>query len=122
MSFSDFVAHRIADYPRVHRTRANLALHLFAGVPLFWAGLALIAIGAARLSWVEAAAGAACVLGSLVLEGAGHKRETETAEPFKGPLDFVIRYTFEQLFVFPHFVATGGWARAWRQAGRATSA
>jgi hypothetical protein len=116
MSFSSFVAERVADYPRVHRARANLAIHVVA-VPLFWAGLALMLFGAARLSWLHAALGLGCVLVSVALEGVGHRQEPEAATPFKGPGDFVRRYAFEQLFTFPHFVATGGWARAWRTAG-----
>jgi hypothetical protein len=121
MSFSGFVAERLADYPRVHRTRANLAIHIL-GVPLFWVGFALVGLGAARLSWLEAALGVACMIASVALEGFGHGREPEAAQPFKGPGDFVIRYAFEQLFVFPHFVATGGWARAWGQAGEKPAA
>jgi hypothetical protein len=113
MSFAVFVAARLADYPRVHRTRVNLAVHAVA-VPLFWAGLALLVRGAARLSAVEFGLGAAVVLASVVLEGVGHAREPERAVPFRGPGDFALRYAFEQLITFPHFVLTGGWARAWR--------
>jgi hypothetical protein len=113
MSLGSIVAAQIADYPRVHRAEANLAIHLMA-VPMFWAGLMALAIGAAALSWLAAAAGAVLLLASVALQGWGHGQEKERAAPFPGPLNFLIRITTENLYVFPRYVLTGGWLKAWR--------
>jgi hypothetical protein len=104
---------QLEDYPRVHRRRANLALHGLA-VPLYWLGLAAIVFGIATLRWQAAAAGVALLLVSIGIQAFGHSLEAERAKPFSGPANFALRLTTESLFVFPHYLASGLWMRAWR--------
>lgn len=104
-------------YPRYHRCRYNLLLHLLV-VPLFLAGnLAVLAawpLGAA--AW--ALGGLAAMAVSVALQGRGHHREEHPPEPFSSPLNAVARIFLEQWVSFPRFLLSGGWWRAYRAAGR----
>lgn len=111
------VSDQISDYPRVHRARTNLRIHILA-VPMFWAGAIALVIAGVTGTWGGAAIGGALLLLSIALQGWGHKQEAEAPLPFKGPLDFPIRITTENLYVFPRYVLTGGWLKAWRAASR----
>jgi hypothetical protein len=101
-------------YPGGHRNRTNLLLHILT-VPLFWAGTVSAAMG-----WVWPwlfAIGPAVMVFVMALQGRGHKLEAEPPAPFLGPLDVVARIFAEQWITFPRFVASGGFARAWRASG-----
>ena len=102
---------QFALYPGNHRNRRNLVLHIMT-VPLFMTGT--VAVAAAWLWPWLAAVGAAAMLVAVAVQGRGHKRETEAPVPFTGPLDVVRRIFVEQWVTFPRFVASGGFARAWR--------
>jgi hypothetical protein len=102
---------QLALYPGNHRNRRNLVLHILT-VPLFMAGTVALAL-AWRWHWL-AAAGPAAMLAAMALQGRGHAREHEAPVPFAGPLDVVQRIFVEQWVTFPRFVASGGFARAWR--------
>jgi hypothetical protein len=101
------------DYPRFHRNRTNLAIHVVM-VPVFVASTlgALWALAAGR--WPAAAVLALGPVVSLAAQGAGHKRESTPPLPFAGPGDFAVRVLTEQFYRFPRFVLTGAWVRAWR--------
>ena len=115
MSLAKTVADQIADYPRVHRARANLRVHLVA-VPMFWAGAIALVIAAITTTWMAAFIGAALLFASISLQAWGHAQEKEAPMPFKGPLDFPVRITTENLYVFPRYVLSGGWLKAWIEA------
>jgi phage terminase small subunit len=102
-------------YPRYHRSRTNLLVHIVA-VPLFWLGsVALIAaLCGGSLSLV--AFGVASLLGSLALQSRGHNLEENPPEPFTNPANAVARILLEQWVTFPRFVLSGGWQRAFRAA------
>jgi|SRR5215469_17962980 len=97
-------------YPKYHRNRTNLLLHVFA-VPLFWVGMLWLAAAVLRLDGAALLLGAACLLVSIVAQGRGHKLEALPPEPFTGPGNFIGRLIFEQWITFPRFVLTGGWRR-----------
>jgi uncharacterized membrane protein YGL010W len=105
---------QIADYPRVHRARANLVVHLLA-IPMFPLGLGCIGFGIVTHAWLSSAIGIACVVISVALQGWGHAMERERPQPFSGPFNFLLRLTTESLVVFPRYVGTGGWRHAWRR-------
>jgi hypothetical protein len=102
-------------YEKGHTTRGNLLLHLFTA-PLFVVGTALLLSGVAvpRLAVI----GGALMALALVAQGRGHNGEGERPVPFQGPMDFVSRFFAEQFVTFPRFVLSGGWAKAWKAAGR----
>jgi hypothetical protein len=103
-------------YPEGHATRRNLALHLFA-VPLFDLGLAgavAAPVLGAPLWAIGAGLGAAAV--GFGIQGAGHKGEPVAPVPFAGPIDVLTRILTEQYFTWWRFLASGGFARAWRAA------
>ncbi|HWA01395.1 MAG TPA: hypothetical protein VG841_13880 [Caulobacterales bacterium] len=116
MSLARIVSDQIADYPRVHRSHTILRIHLLA-VPMFWAGLVALVIAAATLTLSAAVVGAVLLLLSIALQGWAHKKEKEQPIPFKSPLEFLIRITTENLYVFPRYVLSGGWKKAWDAAG-----
>ena len=104
------------DYPRFHKNKANLLLHIVA-VPLFVAGAVYAIWSLAQGDWIGAVLGALAPLVSIAAQGAGHKKEPNPPLPFDGPGDFVKRIFSEQFYRFPKFVLSGGWLRALRSSG-----
>jgi len=102
-------------YPRYHRSRFNLLLHIVV-VPLFLAGNVALVAGLLRGAWAVAIAGAVAMIVSVALQGRGHGREPTPPEPFTGPRNALSRIFFEQWVTFPRFVLSGGWLQALRQA------
>jgi len=105
-------------YPRYHRTRFNLLLHIVV-VPLFLAGNIALVVAAVQAAWLAAAGGAAAMVVSVGLQGRGHRQEPTPPEPFTGPVNAVSRIFLEQWVTFPRFVLSGGWRRTLRQAAAA---
>jgi hypothetical protein len=102
-------------YPRFHRTRFNLLLHIVV-VPLFLAGNVALVAALLMGSWAVAAGGALAMAVSVILQGRGHGREPTPPEPFTGPRNAVARIFLEQWITFPRFVASGRWSHAFREA------
>ena len=104
-----------SSYHLAHRSRKNLVIHGLTQ-PLFVAGLLSLPAAIATTPWL--AAGSVLAMGiAAAAQGAGHKREATPPAPFRGPLDVAARLFAEQLVTFPRYVVTGGFARAWREAG-----
>jgi hypothetical protein len=103
-------------YPRYHRTRGNLLLHIVV-VPLFLVGNVALVVGLLRGSWAGAVVGAIAMVVSVALQGRGHGQEPTPPEPFTGPRNAVSRIFLEQWVTFPRFVLSGEWLRALRQGG-----
>jgi hypothetical protein len=97
-------------YPRYHRDRTNLLLHI-AAVPVFDIGTLLMLAGLFTLSWAPALGGVFCVVASMLAQGRGHRLEAVPPEPFTGPGNFMGRLLLEQWVNFPRFVLSGGWSR-----------
>ena len=110
-----------SNYASAHRDRWNLLIHLVTA-PIFAVGLALLPIGALAGSLQLAAAGFALVLAAIVVQARGHAREGQSPAPFRGPRDFVLRLTAEQLITFPRFVLSGRFLRAMRESAAAAGA
>ncbi|MGZ6125638.1 MAG: terminase [Myxococcales bacterium] len=102
-------------YPQGHRSRYNLLVHA-ATVPLFIGGV--VATAASPWMGAQLLLGAALLPVAMAVQGRGHRREAVPPVPFAGPVDVVLRIFAEQLITFPRFVLSGGFASAWRQAGR----
>ena len=104
-------------YPRYHRSRSNLLLHIVV-VPLFVLGD--VAIGVAMWPRPGRSRPRRRRDGRL----AGRSRAADTAaspsppEPFTGPLNAIARLLCEQWITFPRFVLSGGWRDALRRADR----
>jgi Protein of unknown function (DUF962) len=101
-------------YPRYHRSRANLLIHIVA-VPQFLMGTIVLVAALVKASLALLLVAVGCVIVALVLQGRGHKLEAVPPEPFSGPLNFVSRFFLEQWVTFPRFVFSGGWVAALRQ-------
>ncbi|HEY3098054.1 MAG TPA: terminase [Methylomirabilota bacterium] len=115
----NLLAWQWSDYVAKHRDRGNLLIHIVA-VPLFQLGT-LMFLGA--LIGRSMTAAIIAVLGmviALVLQGRGHRRESETPTPFDGAADFVSRFVVEQWVTFPRFVLSGAWAENLHRARRST--
>ena len=112
----DLIAWQWEQYPQGHRDRRNLLVH-GATNPLFIGGV----LATAASPWLGAASllGLALLPIAMAAQGRGHRREGVPPVPFAGPLDVVQRIFAEQLITFPRFVLSGGFARAWREAGHA---
>lgn len=115
MNTSELLRWQWEGYPRYHRARFNLLLHIVV-VPLFLIGNLVLLGALAQGAWPAALAGAAAMLVSVALQGRGHRAEAMPPEPFTSPLNAVARIFLEQWVTFPRFVLSGGWGRALRQA------
>ena len=98
-------------YPRYHRARGNLLIHIVA-VPLFLIGTLCLVLAVVQLSVPALAAAIGCIIVAVGLQGRGHRLEAIPPEPFSGPLNFVARLFLEQWITFPRFVLSGGWSAA----------
>lgn len=113
MGIADLLRWQWEGYPRFHRSRPNLLLHIVA-VPAFVLGNAALVV-TLLLGMGPAAAAALAVMGlSMAAQGRGHKLEEVPPEPFTGPANALSRVFLEQWVTFPRFVLSGGWFRALR--------
>ncbi|WNG40005.1 terminase [Archangium violaceum] len=106
-------------YPDNHSDRRNLLLHALT-VPLFQLGTVLLVTSPVTSPWL-ALPGVVATVSALALQGRGHRLETVSPVPFRGPFDVVARLFVEQWVTFPRFVLSGGFARAWRSARNASA-
>ncbi|HTP26805.1 MAG TPA: terminase [Anaeromyxobacteraceae bacterium] len=109
------LAWQFRNYPTGHRNRRNLALHV-ATAPIFVAGTCALVLAPLAGIWLLVFAVPAVVL-PLVVQGRGHRLEANPPSPFLGSGDFAARFFAEQWVTFPRYVLSGGFARAWREAG-----
>jgi hypothetical protein len=101
-------------YPRYHKSRANLLIHIVA-VPLFLVGTVIVVAAIVQASLVLLLAAIGCIVVAVALQGRGHRLEAVPPEPFSGPISFVSRLFLEQWVTFPRFVISGGWVAALRK-------
>lgn len=104
------------DYPRFHRDRTNLSIHIVA-VPVFMLANLSLLIGLAQIDTTRIVVSAGFIALSLGVQKLGHGMEVTPSEPFAGAGDFLKRIYSEQFFRFWAFVVDGGWLRNWRSAG-----
>ncbi len=112
---SRLLAWQWSDYSAKHQDRGNLLLHIIV-VPLFQLGTLALMYGMVAGGVGVAVLGAMAMLGSIVVQGRGHRREGEAPTPFSGGSDVVTRLFVEQWVTFPRFVLSGGWYRNLRHA------
>lgn len=115
MSVSKVLRRQWQGYPRYHRARVNLLVHIIV-VPLFLLGNITFLVALIQRSWLVAGFAAVAMVVSVALQGRGHRREPAPPEPFASPLDALSRILGEQWVTFPRFVLSGGWWNALRQA------
>ena len=108
------------DYHRVHASRLNLLIHLFA-VPLFVGAVVFACLAAWRGDIYSVLISAGIGLVAMALQGQGHKLESETPRPFTGPANFLRRWFTEQFIIFPLFLISGRWWRHFRRSGKMVS-
>jgi hypothetical protein len=100
-------------YFDVHHHRTNLLVHALT-VPVFLVGTLAIPLAIVAGPWWLALAGAVAMIAAIGAQGATHRLEDRAPDPFRGPVDVIARLFEEQWITFPRYVATGGFARAWR--------
>ncbi|WAS92001.1 Mpo1-like protein [Nannocystis punicea] len=113
----DLLAWQFEHYSLNHADRTNLALHAVSA-PLFVLGLPLSILALATGRFALAGAGLALAVLAIAVQGRGHRREQHAPAPFRSRGDLLARLVAEQFVTFPRFVLSGGFARAWRAAGR----
>ena len=101
-------------YPAGHRDRRNLLVHALT-VPLFQVGTVALVCAPFLGGWL-AALGLGAMVGVMAVQGRTHRLEATRPVPFRGPADVVARILAEQWLTFPRYVASGEFARAWREA------
>ena len=116
MRMSELLRWQWEGYPRYHRGKFNLLLHVVA-VPLFLLGNVGFIVALARGSWPVALVCLLAMVASVALQGRGHKLEAVPPEPFTSAGNAVARIFLEQWVTFPRFFLTGGWLNALRQSG-----
>jgi hypothetical protein len=113
MSITELLRRQNEGYPRVHRSRANLLIHIVV-VPLFLAGNVALVVALVSRSLALGAVSLVATVLSVILQGHGHKHEQVPPEPFTGPANAVSRIFLEQWITFPRFVISGKWLHAFR--------
>ncbi len=101
-------------YPRVHRSRTNLLIHIVV-VPFFVLGNVGLVVALLSRSWPLGVVSLVIMVISVALQGRGHKQEQVPPEPFTGLTNAIARIFLEQWVTFPRFVLSGKWLRALRQ-------
>jgi hypothetical protein len=104
------------EYCRVHSSRANLLIHLFA-VPLFIVAVFSLVNTVFRGEYLSAAIVTGFAVLSIATQGRGHKMEPNSPRRFSGPANFLRRWFTEQFYIFPLFVLSGRWWRQYVMAG-----
>lgn len=100
-------------YAAGHRSKHGLMIHALTFV---WvgAGIVLTALGLLSRQGEWMLLGLLLYFGAMGAQAIAHSFEKKRPEPFLSPLDFVARFTLENLVTFPRFLITGGFAKAWR--------
>jgi len=114
MSTSELLRWQWDGYPRYHRSRFNLLLHIVV-VPMFLVGNVALLVAFVQWSWLIGIVAVVAMVVSVALQGRGHRHEPVPPEPFTSPLNGVSRIFLEQWVTFPRFVFSGGWFRALRE-------
>jgi len=114
MSMSQLLRWQWEGYPRYHRSRFNLLLHI-VHVPLFLMSNVALIMAFVQRSWLVGIVAVVLMVLSVALQGRGHRKEPLPPEPFTSPSNAVSRIFLEQWVTFPRFVLSGGWLRALRQ-------
>jgi hypothetical protein len=115
MSVTELLRWQWEGYPRYHRTRFNLLLHILV-VPLFLVGNVALVLALIQGAWAVAVGGGIAMVVSVALQGRGHAHEPTPPEPFTGPRNAASRIFLEQWVTFPRFVLSGRWLHALRHA------
>jgi hypothetical protein len=113
MGVAELVRWQWDGYPRYHRSRFNLMLHILV-VPVFLIGNVGVIIALANGAWAIVAGCTLAMVFSIALQGRGHKKEPVPPESFTGAGNAVARIFLEQWLTFPRFVLSGGWLHALR--------
>lgn len=100
-------------YPKYHRSRANLTIHIVA-VPVFLLGNVGLVAAVVERSLVLGVASLAATIISIAVQGRSHRKEEVPPEPFTSRTNAIARIFLEQWVTFPRFVISGGWLRAVR--------
>jgi hypothetical protein len=97
-------------YREAHADRRNLLIHLLTA-PIFWLGL--LQMLAVPLVPLLAISGLSCLFLAFVCQAIGHRLEVNPPQPFRSPVDVVVRFFIEQTVNFPRYLLTGGFLAAW---------
>lgn len=116
MKLSDLLSWQWSAYPATHRRRINLLIHLVTW-PFFVSGVLMILTGMLSLQPDYAIIGLLAAAGATIAQLRSHRFEPQSLRPFDGPFDLMSRFLAEQFITFPRFLFSGGFARAWREAG-----
>jgi len=107
MSFPELVSWAWRETPPVHKSTANLIIHIVA-VPLFVLGHVLLVVGLFVNAWWLAGAALSIVV-SLAAQRVGHSLEHNQVPVFTGAGDFIRRLYAEQFCNFWRFLFSGQW-------------
>jgi len=107
MSFPELVSWAWRETPPVHRSTANLVIHIVA-VPMFVLGHVLLVVGLFVNAWWLAGAAVSIVV-SLAAQRFGHSLEHNQVPVFTGAGDFIRRLYAEQFCNFWRFLFSGQW-------------
>ena len=113
MNLTELLRWQWDGYPRVHRSRTNLLIHIVV-VPLFVLGNIGLVVALLLRALPLGVVSLVTMSVSVALQGRGHKQEQVPPEPFTGPANAVSRIFLEQWITFPRFVLSGKWSRAFR--------
>lgn len=113
MTTKELIQWQYSSFAKFHQSKLNLWIHIVA-VPIFVSCFCLLILGIFTFNLNIVFISMAGMVGSIVIQGVGHKKEQLPPEAFTGPINVIVRIFLEQTYTFPKFVFTGGWAKAMR--------
>ncbi|CZF78423.1 hypothetical protein GCE9029_00827 [Grimontia celer] len=111
MPFNELIEWQWKGYSRFHQSKKNLLIHIIF-VPCFLLGFASFVFSLLSLDLIAVLMSVLLMAVSFGLQGLGHSKEANPAEPFTSFKNAMSRILLEQLYTFPKFVVTGNWYRA----------
>ena len=113
MRLSEIIKWQWEGYSKAHQSRANLFIHIIL-VPLFIISFLSLLLSIFRFDLISIVSSFFIMMMSFGLQGIGHSKEINPAEPFTSIKNAVLRIFLEQFYTFPKFVITGAWYRTLR--------
>jgi uncharacterized membrane protein len=113
MNISETVKWQWDGYTKYHQSPANLWIHILF-VPIFIYGAIYSIVALINLNIIGLVVSTLLMITSIGIQGIGHKKEQNPAEPFTSAKNVIIRIFFEQLYTFPKILISGRWYKALR--------
>ncbi|MCR8924413.1 DUF962 domain-containing protein [Dasania sp. GY-MA-18] len=110
MNIREIIKWQWSGYAKYHQSPINLWLHIIF-VPLFIGAVLSFIAALLNLDIFGVLISVLLMITAIGIQGVGHCKETNPAEPFTSLRNAIFRIFIEQLYTFPKFVLSGQWLK-----------